>query len=79
MNTRPHDPFSPHVVPLPVFVAPDQSAARRDAALKQLAIEQHAAAPAAKPKPPGRPKGSRRAKPTKAQVDDAVAKLEKPR
>lgn len=77
MNTRPHDPFSPHVVPppVPVFVSPEQSAAaRKDAALKELAIEAHAAK-----KPTGRPKAVRRAKPTKAQMQAAVADLKKPR
>lgn len=80
MNTRPHDPFSPHVAPPPppVFVSAEQSAAeRRDAALKELAIEAHAATPAKKPT--GRPKAVRRVKPTKAQMQAAVADLKKPR
>jgi hypothetical protein len=81
-NVRAHDPFSPHIPPVvfQVPVAGPTEQERRDAALKELAIAEHAAVPAkpADRKPAARkaPARKKRARPTKADVAAALAKLE---
>ncbi|HEY2101511.1 MAG TPA: hypothetical protein VGH72_33945 [Pseudonocardia sp.] len=78
--SRPHDPFSPHK-PVRQRKRPPDFAARKDDALKALAIEQHAAEPEPVAEPPRKRKSAagrkpRKPRPTEAEVAAAVAKLE---
>lgn len=85
-HVRPHDPFSPHV-PLPQFQAPQPQlteAQRRETALKELAIAEHASGnvrqrPATSGRTRKRKTATRKRRPTKAEVDAAVQALEPPK